>query len=1350
MDSYSPLPDLPPKHVRAARALLAWSQQDLAKKAGVATSTVADFERGHRKPVANNAQAMRDALEGAGIRFLPTGAVIGPPIPHIPLPGKPGAPLRWVTAEDLGEWANRTDGIENMPTLVAHLIWATHGGGARLRFPSDEGVRYSGWDGRTEADQATPYVPAGATVWEIGSQRSKIPQKAKDDYDKRTKVPGAVEPASTTYIFVTPRHWPKKDEWAAEREAEGVWRGVRVLDADDLVHWIEQTPAVGLWLAIRLGKRPPGTRRLEEVWEEWSLATERPLTEDLVLSDRDESATKVLKWLREAPSVLSIRATTTDEAIAFLHATLDLLPEDLAAQYRARCLVAAGVAAARTLTHAPAPQIIVMAEPEPGLAQALAERGHYVFQAYDDQPIGRGEVQTLEKPSREGIAAALTDAGLPEPRARALARDSARNLGILRRLIPSAPGRQPAWAQNPPRALIAALLAGGWDENAETDRQKVSDLADQPYYQVAAALAPYVSEFDSPLRKIGSTWRVASPPDAWVPLAPYVTAGDLQRFEKVALEVLGATDPRFDMESSERWMAAVHGVQPRYSSLFRHGVGQVLILLALWGGEIRTVSDAKRRADAIVGALLRNADQRRWWSLSSDFRLLAEASPTAFLGAIEDSLDQNDPPIRALFGHDEGGVFGAEHLSDLLWALESLAWSPELLNRVSLALARLDAIDNPPGNFLNRPANSLRQIHLLWIPQTYASLDQRLKALDLVRKREPAASWKLMMGILPSDYDSSTPSPNPLWRDFTIDQVEAVTWPLIARGATEVSARLLKDVGVDLPRWLLLIDRISHLAPDREAAFAALEAAEPRITAKDHRSALWDALRGQLHRHRQFPDAEWSLPAEDLARLEAIYHRFAPSDPLDRIAWLFGSPVQLPDPPKEGWQAEELEIDKARQHAAATAYREQGIDGILSLARAVTGGAGYVGKALCDAGVPDLDPLLNAAIKSDHPQDRDVAHGLVVCMFNAGGQPWAQDLIERAKVEAWGDQALLLILRALPQRRWVWEEAAAAGPELETTFWDSTPIWWIDEGEEAAFAIRKLIEAGRAQHALHLAGRERQMALPSTLLLEVLREAVRQPPEAKGPSNDRTMFQHYVAEILTQLDKRTDVEPNDLAGLEWAYLPILTHSRRPAKVLRKALSEQPSLFVEMIRAVFGPSEDSGYVDPKPENPDHARSVAHQAYNLLSEWNRLPGQRDDGSIDADAMEAWIKEARALAHKIGRATVADNYIGKILSASPMGADGAWPAEPVRNVLDLHHNPTMLEGFHIGKVNRRGVTTRMPRDGGQQERDLAATFRAWSAVVSAEHPYTAKALDSLAADCERDAEREDEQAARLDWEA
>lgn len=59
-----------PEQSRAARAWLDWSQDELAAKASVSLSTVRDFEKGRRVPIANNLTAMRVALEGAGIEFV--------------------------------------------------------------------------------------------------------------------------------------------------------------------------------------------------------------------------------------------------------------------------------------------------------------------------------------------------------------------------------------------------------------------------------------------------------------------------------------------------------------------------------------------------------------------------------------------------------------------------------------------------------------------------------------------------------------------------------------------------------------------------------------------------------------------------------------------------------------------------------------------------------------------------------------------------------------------------------------------------------------------------------------------------------------------------------------------------------------------------------------------------------------------------------------------------------------------------------------------------------------------------------------------------------------------------------
>jgi transcriptional regulator with XRE-family HTH domain len=66
-----------PEQVRAARNWLNWSQAQLAEQAKVGLSTVKDFESGKRVPIANNLEAIRRALEGAGMEFTP-GNVRGP------------------------------------------------------------------------------------------------------------------------------------------------------------------------------------------------------------------------------------------------------------------------------------------------------------------------------------------------------------------------------------------------------------------------------------------------------------------------------------------------------------------------------------------------------------------------------------------------------------------------------------------------------------------------------------------------------------------------------------------------------------------------------------------------------------------------------------------------------------------------------------------------------------------------------------------------------------------------------------------------------------------------------------------------------------------------------------------------------------------------------------------------------------------------------------------------------------------------------------------------------------------------------------------------------------------------
>ena len=148
-----------------------------------------------------------------------------------------------VDGTDLVSWANRRDAQGLLPQLLRRLVHGTVERASRVGFPAGEGIQLGGWDGIVVCEQANAFVPDGSSAWELGTNRD-VKAKADGDYNKRRRDPRGIDPARSTFVFVTPRRWGSKDEWAAARQGEGVWREVRAYDADDLEAWLELAPAV--------------------------------------------------------------------------------------------------------------------------------------------------------------------------------------------------------------------------------------------------------------------------------------------------------------------------------------------------------------------------------------------------------------------------------------------------------------------------------------------------------------------------------------------------------------------------------------------------------------------------------------------------------------------------------------------------------------------------------------------------------------------------------------------------------------------------------------------------------------------------------------------------------------------------------------------------------------------------------------------------------------------------------------------------------------------------------------------------------------------------------------------------
>jgi hypothetical protein len=197
-----------------------------------------------------------------------------------------------------------------------------------------------------------------------------------------------------------------------------------------------------------------------------------------------------------------------------------------------------------------------------------------------------------------------------------------------------------------------------------------------------------------------------------------------------------------------------------------------------------------------------------------------------------------------------------------------------------------------------------------------------------------------------------------------------------------------------------------------------------------------------------------------------------------------------------------------------------------------------------------------------------------------------------------------------------------------------------------------------------------------------------------------------------------------LCELEWVFFSPLQHTR-PPKALFRSLAANPRTFVELVTAVFKPKGEAATQQMSP-----AEAVrAQQAFRVLREWRQPPGLQSDATIDGPLLHEWVSTARQLLEAADRADIGDECIGEVLSGSPPGVDGIWPAEPIRQILEETDSPSFGQGLAIGKFNARGVTTRGAFEGGQQEDAIALEYEEWSRQVMARWPQTGRLLRDMA---------------------
>ncbi len=1279
---------------------------------------------------------MEAALVLGGARFSDGQVVLAAPV-STPAIVSDGRPLPMVSAEDIIQWANRLGGQSGLPELIHMLVRLGVGPHGEARFPFDESVQLGGWDGEAISAEAHPYVPTGRSGWELTVKKTGIAAKADKDFDKRAAATDEDEAIrkATTFVFVIARRWRQKNAWAAKQRAKGIFGDVRALDVDDLVHWIAEYPTVGTWLAEQIGKRPrAGVASLTEAWQTWSRTTKPPLSEAVILAGRDDEATRIHKWLKESPTVLTVQADSVDEAVAFLPAALSVLPRSVHDAHMMRAIYAITDEAVRELAVAQWPLIIVMSGVNHGFAGTIASKGHHVYSIVGPDVTTENGIR-LKRVHRYDIERALEDMKIGRAQAQSLTHRSGGSIAALRRIMADDVVPLPRWAPAVNlHAVAAALLLGSWDDRSDADQAALAELAGQPYADVMRAVEPLLDGLDTPFRRSETVYRRESAQDAWNALASRLTRANIEAFFTIALRVLREVDPRFTRH--DRLELIVHGeMLPMYSRELRRGIVETLNLMAMFPERAAHLGglDLDDRVKHLVEELLDGAEAPVWWSVRHDLPGIAEAAPDQFLEGVHVALTADARPIAALLAEDGRGPFSREYISDLTSALERLAWSPDYFASAVTSLAGLAAIDPETSRNGNRPAATLRQIFLPWHPQTYATLRQRCDVLDDLRKKYPDVAWDLMLSLMPKHgFDHSSYSSTPTWRTFDANP-ERITYALLHESENELLRRLLADAGRNVARWIELLTGLLAISEERqrEVAVQLLEAMRS-ITNEDEKLKARDGLREALHRHRQSAGAGWAFPESVLEPLQRAYDLLVPSSIVQRERWVFAhNPMPPHRAPGYDLMTMEKENSDNRRRVARELLDAGDPDTIFAMADAVEASV-LLGIALMEVGIePALrDRLLADALQSATNNRMELGRGIVFGGVETLGFPWAVDVVRRGVTEGWAASAIARALQGMGETVKTWDLVAESGIDVERAYWTTTWLGFIrDEPAALPVAAAQLLRFGQACRAIEFIGINGVQHFDAPLLLRALREAAPELISSEAPANS-TMFSYYIGLIFDRLIADGSVPREQLVALEWTYFGVLEHSDRRSSLLDGALAASPEFFVDVVSSLYRTDDDDSDSDDdeKDMTMERKRAIARQSYALLERWSTIPGADKDGGVDPSVLNTWVNRARTLGKAAKRLGPVDDRIGAILSAAQPEPSGDWPPKAVRDVIERVKSDELDLGLQVGVHNRRGATTRGALDGGEQERDLKAYYDRLSQKYRANAPRTSKVLRKI----------------------
>lgn len=1212
----------------------------------------------------------------------------------------------------------------------------------RIGFPSGDSISRPGFDGIVISGEGNAWVPEGMSVWELGTSPDTW-SKAEKDFEKRNLQYSDSKKAKTTFIFFTPRKWNKKDDWEINKKSENSqWLDIRAYDVDDLVQWLEQSPATMIRLLEKINASSRHIESTDFYWQKWAESCDPKITLNSFLLSRDNSADQLKEAVQSQRSI-TITAESSEESRVF--AVAAILSEKSISDRTVVITNQEGWRFVETITN----DICVIVAYD-YRAQDLCIKDNITLIT----PIAEAQLSPrmenaikVSRPEIYDYQKALIAIGLDEANARRTALNTGRSWIVFRRQN-SIDGRiiQPEWTENPEARVLPTLcLLGAWDATRHGDKwayedvDVVSKIAGHSYEEIERDLTYLASCDDAPVISLNGIWKVKSPSELFLLFSNQMTTDQLDRFFFETERILRESDPQFDLEEDERWLAAIKGKSRLQSPTLLNSLCDSIAKLATLGPEIPRLNSlsVEHKVKQLINNLFENADSIRWLSLSPYLQDLAEAAPDIFLTHVERSLSESTQPIAELvYQSSVRDIRRCSYQAPLLWTLEQIAWDPVYLAKVTRILVQLSLIKTESRSG-NTPEISLSQIYCTWRPQTNATALDRIEVLKLFSKEYPDSIVSLLHSLIMTHNPYISPSPRYKWRNEE-DQYKVATPEEVNNVERELWEMLIALSSQNISHATRLLEGIhfSHAdKPSLDTIMNLMISLKDRAS-EEEKEVIADILRRKISTHELIHKAEVATPQWTIInKIEEMLSHFTPNDRLLKHKWLFNAwsfPIQ-------GF----LPYENSEQyHQKAMEMREEALDAVLS-----EGGTDLLEELVLLSNTPDtigatiahkadffLIDWIVQQLPDAEPDSKmqKMISGFLRYRHTSTVPETLRQIVSLGTQANWHDSAFVSLFLLAPQSNESWGVLDTLNENIQAKYWEQVSPDYLYHWEVTFdYFVAKMIAARRPRTALntvHLLIDE----LPASKLFELLKSAMYVDTDDVPLS----FSDYYWEKMLERFECDPSIPEDELVIVELHLLDILNYGQKYPTLFKRYTSD-PIFFTEAIDAVYKTDDENRIASTLPER------VKRLYRNVICKCNLLPGQSEDSFVDRDKFIKFVDSVFSRSREINKTTGCEAALGYLLVHAPECSDSAWPPDYICEVLEPLGRQALREQFAIGKRNLRGVVGRAYNEGGNKERNLAQKYRSYQEQLKIKFPNVATMLGKMAVCYEGQAKREDQDA-------